>query len=106
MARVAALIGGSAGMLLAIFIVKCILDALTVFYSIIGATLLVPVIGGLYVRRAATRDAIAAIVAGMTTYLAMRYLTSATGWLNPNLWGLVASAAGFFVSLVLPRPRP
>lgn len=105
-ARIAALIGGTAGMLLAIFIVKGIIDALTVFYSIIGATLLVPVIGGLYVRRAATRDALAAIAFGMTTYLAMRYGTGATGWLNPNLWGLVASAAGFFVSLVLPRSRP
>ena len=37
---------------------------LTVFYSIIGATLLVPVVGGLFVREARTRDALASIAAG------------------------------------------
>ena len=68
-ARVAAFIGGSAGMLLAIFVVGEIIDALTVFYSIIGAALLVPVVGGLFVRDATTRDALAAIVAGMSAFL-------------------------------------
>ena len=51
-ARVAAFVGGSAGMLLAIFVVGDIIEALSVFYSIIGATLLVPVVGGLFVRGA------------------------------------------------------
>ena len=101
-ARVAAFIGGTAGMLLAMFVVRSIIDALTVFYSIIGATLLVPVVGGLYVQRARTREALAAIVVGMIAYLSIRYGTSGTGWLNPNLWGLLGSAAGFFVSLALP----
>ena len=50
-ARIAAFVGGSAGMLLAIFVVGEIIDALSVFYSIIGATLLVPVVGGLFVRK-------------------------------------------------------
>ena len=102
-ARIAALIGGTLGMLLAIFIVKGIIDALAVFYSIIGAALLVPVVGGLYVKRAGTTQAMTAIVAGMITYIGVRYGTTGTGWLNPNLWGLVASAAGFFVSLALQR---
>lgn len=101
-ARVAALIGGSAGMLLAIFLVKGIIDALAVFYSIIGATLLVPVVGGLYVKRATTRDALAAIVAGMTAYATIKYGTAGTGWLNPNLWGLIGSSGGFLVSLAAP----
>jgi SSS family solute:Na+ symporter len=106
-ARVAALIGGTAGMVLAVFVVQGIIDALSVFYSIIGATLLVPVVGGLYVSRAQTRDAMAAIVTGMIAYLSMKYGTAGTGWLNPNLWGLVGSAAGFFASLAMPhRSRP
>jgi SSS family solute:Na+ symporter len=102
-ARIAALIGGTLGMLLAIFIVKGVIDALAVFYSIIGAALLVPVVGGLYVKRAGTTQAMTAIAAGMITYLGVRYGTAAKGWLNPNLWGLVASAAGFFVSLAFQR---
>lgn len=102
-ARVAAFVGGSAGMLLAIFLVQEIIDALSVFYSIIGATLLVPVVGGLFVKRATKREALAAIAAGMIVFLIVKFGTAATGWLDPNLWGLVSSAAAFFVSLALPR---
>ena len=102
-ARAAAFVGGSAGMLLAIFVVGDIIDALSVFYSIIGATLLVPVVGGLFVRGATKRDALASIAAGMIVFLAIRFGTDQSGWLNPNLWGLVASAAAFFASLLISR---
>lgn len=102
-ARIAAFIGGSAGMLLAIFVVGEIIDALSVFYSIIGATLFVPVIGGLFVKSATRRDALVSIAAGMIAFLAMRFGTDRTGWLNPNLWGLVASAFGFFASRAMGR---
>lgn len=102
-ARIAAFVGGSAGMLLATFVVGEVITALSVFYSIIGAALLVPVLGGLFVKGATTRDAIAAIVAGMTAFLAVQYGTDRVGWLNPNLWGLIGSAVGFFASLLVPR---
>ena len=104
-ARVAAFVGGSAGMLLAIFVVGDIIEALSVFYSIIGATLLVPVVGGLFVRGATSREALASIATGMIAFLAVRYGTDRSGWLNPNLWGLIASAAGFFASLAVSRLR-
>lgn len=94
-ARIAALVGGTAGMLLAIFVVGEIITALSVFYSIIGAALLVPVVGGLFVKGAKTQDAIAAIVFGMTTFLAVQYGTDHKGWLNANFWGITASAIGF-----------
>jgi len=100
-ARIAAFAGGTAGMLLAIFVVGEIIDALAVFYSIIGATLLVPVVGGLFVKSATRRDALVSIAAGMIAFLAMRFGTDHTGWLNANLWGLVASAFGFFASRLL-----
>jgi SSS family solute:Na+ symporter len=100
-ARIAAFAGGTAGMLLAIFVVGEIIDALAVFYSIIGATLLVPVVGGLFVKGAKQRDALVSIAAGMIVFLAMRLGTDHTGWLNANLWGLVASALGFGASRLL-----
>jgi Na+/proline symporter len=100
-ARIAALVGGSAGMLLAIFIVKEIIDALYVFYSIVGATLLMPVVGGLFIKKAGTREALASIVVGMAALLTMQYGTTRLGWLNPNLWGLIGSAAGYFGSYLL-----
>lgn len=104
-ARIAAFIGGSAGMLLAIFVVKEIIDALYVFYSIVGATLLMPVVGGLYIKKAVTRDALAAIIVGMSALLTMQYGTDRTGWQNPNLWGLIGSAAGFLASYLARVPR-
>jgi SSS family solute:Na+ symporter len=104
-ARIAAFAGGSAGMLLAVFVVKEIIDALYVFYSIVGATLLVPVVGGLFIQRARTRDALTAIIVGMAALLAMQYGTDRTGWQNPNLWGLIGSGAGFFGSMLLAGSR-
>ncbi len=104
-ARIAALAGGTAGMLLAIFIVREIIAALSVFYSIIGATLLVPVVAGLFSKRAIARDALASIVLGMVTLLIFQYGTPRTGWYNPNLWGLIGSLAGFAASLSVPRAK-
>ena len=100
-ARLAALAGGTAGMVLAIFVVREIVTALSIFYAIIGATLLVPVVGGLFVKRAGSREALAAIGLGMATLLAVQFGTSRTGWWNPNLWGLIGSVVGFSVMLVI-----
>jgi SSS family solute:Na+ symporter len=102
-ARVAALSGGIAGMLLAIFVVSEIIAGLSVFYSIIGATLLVPVVGGLFIPQARTREALAAIIVGMAALLAVQLGTDRIGWMNPNLWGLLGSALGFGVSLLARR---
>jgi hypothetical protein len=41
----------------------------------------------------------------MSVFLAVQYGTDRTGWSNPNLWGIVASAAGFFVSLAARKLR-
>lgn len=102
-ARLAALSGGITGMLLAIFVVSEIIAGLSVFYSIIGATLLVPVVGGLFVRAARTADALAAIIVGMAALLTVQFGTDRTGWSNPNLWGLLGSALGFGASLLIRR---
>jgi SSS family solute:Na+ symporter len=102
-ARAAAFIGGTAGMLLAIFVVDQIITGLSVFYSIIGAALFVPVLGTLFVRGAGTRDALAAIVTGMAAFLAIQYGTDGKGWFNPNLWGITASALGFALSRLTAR---
>jgi solute:Na+ symporter, SSS family len=102
-ARIAALVGGCAGMLLAVFVVKEIITALSVFYSIIGATLLVPVVGGLFVKSAVTRDALAAIALGMIAFLTVQFGTDRLGWSNPNLWGLLGSTVGFAISRLSAR---
>jgi len=102
-ARLAALVGGAAGVLLAIFLLDSIIGALSIFYAVIGATLLVPVLGGLFVRRAGSAEALTSIACGMIVLLGVRFGTPATGWWNPSLWGLVASAIGYVGMLMTRR---
>jgi solute:Na+ symporter, SSS family len=103
-ARLAAVAGGIGGMLLALQL-PTILAALAIFFSLVGATLFVPVVGGLFVPRAGTPEALAAIACGMIALLAVQFGTDRSGWWNPNLWGLVSSAAGFAIVLLVRRVR-
>jgi Na+/proline symporter len=101
-ARTAALIGGALGMVLATQLAT-IIDALKIFYSLLSATLFVPVAGALLSKRAGSREAIAAIVCGVVTLLAVQFGTNRKGWWDPSLWGLAASAIGFSVMLATRR---
>lgn len=105
-ARGAALAGGILGMFLAMQLAT-VVGALAIFYSLMGATLLVPVVGGMLWPGASSRQALTAIVCGVGALLAVRFGTSHTGWMDPNLWGLAGSAAGFAAaSLGTERRRP
>ena len=101
-ARIAAVTGGVAGMILAVQFTT-IADALRVFYSLLGASLLVPVAGALLLPRANARDALAGIVGGVGTLLAVYFSTDRTGWQDPAFWGLIGSAVAFGLSCLLPR---
>lgn len=100
-ARAAALIGGVLGMFLATQLAT-IIDALRIFYSLLSATLFVPVAGALLSTRGGAREAMAAIVCGVTTLLAVQFGTDRTGWWDPSLWGLAASAVGY-VGMLMTR---
>lgn len=94
-ARASAVAGGTLGVVLSIYLAT-VIDALTIFYSLLGVSLFVPVIGGLYTRRAGSTEALAAITAGVLTLLVVRFgLADSYSWLDPTLAGLVAAAAAF-----------
>ncbi|OFW01076.1 MAG: hypothetical protein A3I61_13870 [Acidobacteria bacterium RIFCSPLOWO2_02_FULL_68_18] len=104
-ARLAAVAGGTLGVLLSIYLAT-VIGALTIFYSLLGVSLFVPVIGGLAVRRAGSSAAIAAIAAGMAALLAVRFGAGAAyPWLDPTLAGLVAAAAAFAAAIPTRRPQ-
>ena len=96
-ARVAAVGGGVLGIVLAVQLAT-IADALRIFYSLLGASLLVPVLASVLMARANARDAMAAIIGGVGTLLAVFFGTDRTGWQDPTLWGLVGSATAFAIS--------
>jgi SSS family solute:Na+ symporter len=81
-----------------------VIGALTIFYSLLGVSLFVPVIGGLYTSRADSAAALAAIAAGVGTLLAVRFgAGSSYAWLDPSLAGLVAAAIAFITVATIRR---
>ena len=103
-ARIAAITGGVLGIILAVQLAT-IADALRIFYSLLGASLLVPIVGAVVVPRAGAREAMAGIIGGVGTLLAVYFGTDRSGWQDPTLWGLAGSTVAFAVSLLL-SPRP
>jgi hypothetical protein len=79
---------------------------LAVFYTLLGVSLTVPLVGGLYIRRAGTPEALTAIGCGVLVMLGVQIATAGRGmWgVTPALAGIVAAAIGFTVVLVS-RPR-
>jgi solute:Na+ symporter, SSS family len=100
-ARLAAVAGGILGVALSIFL-GTIVSAMTVFYSLLGVSLFVPVLGGLYSRRAGSPEALAAIGAGVATLLVVRFgVAAGQAWLDPTLSGLAAATVAFVVVLLI-----
>lgn len=103
-ARVAAVAGGIGGVILAIQLAT-IVDALRIFYSLLSVSLFVPVIGGLLARRAGAPEALASMAAGISTLLIVTFATGGRGYglLNPDLSGLLASAAAYVLIMTFRR---
>ncbi|HTM04207.1 MAG TPA: sodium:solute symporter family protein [Vicinamibacterales bacterium] len=100
-ARGAALAGGIGGVLLA-FKLQTVVGALQIFYTLLGVSLFVPIVGGLYVRRATTGAALASIAAGITTAIAVQFTPHAPAWwLDPSLTGIAAAAVVFAAALLI-----
>ena len=103
-ARLSAVVGGALGVVLSIYLVT-VIQALGIFYSLLGVSLFVPLLGGLYSRRAGAAEALAAIAAGITTLLLVRFaLAGQYGWLDPTLAGIVAAGAAFFLVMMVRLP--
>jgi SSS family solute:Na+ symporter len=104
-ARLAALAGAGLGVGLAILLPN-VIGALSLFYSVLSVSLFVPVVAGLYVPRARTREALLAIVFGVATLLAVQAGTGGRGLgvVSPVLAGLIVASLACALG-VLARPR-
>jgi SSS family solute:Na+ symporter len=92
-ARGAAIAGGTLGVLLAL-VTPTVIGALSIFYTLLGVSLFVPIVAGLYLKRVGTPETLAAIGAGILLMLATYLATGGRGFgaLSPALVGLIASA--------------
>ncbi|MGE5813197.1 MAG: sodium:solute symporter family protein [Acidobacteriota bacterium] len=97
-ARLAAVAGGAGGVVLATQL-ETIIGALSIFYSLLGVSLFVPVVAGLFWKRGGAPEALASILAGVATLLVVHVSTRGVGFglLNPNLLGLAAAALTYIV---------
>jgi SSS family solute:Na+ symporter len=106
-ARVLAVTRGAAvvcgGIAIALAIVSpTIIGVIGVFYGLLGVSLFVPILAGLYVGRAGTPEALASIAAGVATMAALQLATGGRGvaGMTPALAGLTAAAIGFVVVFI------
>jgi solute:Na+ symporter, SSS family len=87
---------------------KNVVDALGFFYTLVGVSLFVPIIAGLYLRRPRALDALAAIAGGIVAAVGAQLWTGGKpiGLFTPAMCGLLAAAAAFaLVTLVFSRRR-
>jgi SSS family solute:Na+ symporter len=103
-ARLAAVAGGIGGMVVALRL-ETIIGGLRIFYSLLSVSLFVPVLGGLFVRRAGAPAALASMIAGIGVLLLATYGGGGRGVgpLNPEMLGLLASAAAYTLVMMVPR---
>ncbi len=97
-ARISAVSGGAAAVGLAI-VSQTVVDALSIFYTLLSVSLFVPVLAGLYSARASAREAIAAMSAGVTAVVVVQVVNGGRPvWsLTPALVGLIAATLAYFV---------
>jgi solute:Na+ symporter, SSS family len=75
-----------------------VVGALGVFYSLMSAGLFVPVVGGLWWRRASPLAGLAGVLGGVLGMLAARWFGAGLpAWCPPSLVGIGVSAVAFFV---------
>jgi SSS family solute:Na+ symporter len=105
LARIVAVGAGLIGIGMAV-VIPTVVDALVIFYSVITATLFVPVAAALVTTRGGQPEALAAMAAGLAAWIAVRFLVAggtALGMPAP-LCGIAAAAAAF-VAVTLARGR-
>lgn len=100
--RVTAIVSGIVGVALAIAL-GSVLNALTIFYTLLGVSLFVPILAGLYVRRAGTPEAMASMFGGVGTMVVVQAATGGRGifGMTPALAGLIAASAAFLVVFMI-----
>lgn len=104
-ARVTAVLLGAVAVMLAMT-AESVIGALSIFYTLMGVGLFVPMLAGLFIPRAATAGALAATLSGIAAVLAAQTLGNpGPAWMTPAMYGLLTSVVAMAVSLaVLPAP--
>jgi len=108
-ARGAAVAGAVLAVLVALVLAADVVDALGIFYTLLGVSLFVPVVSGLFSRRGGAAAALCAVAGGVAIAAAIE-LTQGRGFfhgLTPPMWGIALAAAAYaIVAVAVPRRTP
>ena len=99
-ARWTAVVAGVAGMSLAILL-GSVINALTIFYTLIGVSLFIPILAGLYSQRTTSSIALGTMIVGVSVAFGLHVATSGRGWgiVSPATAGLAAATVVWVISL-------
>ena len=99
-ARWTTVVAATFGVALAIAL-GSVVDALTIFYTLLSVSLFVPILAGLFVPRTGSAAALASIAAGVGAMLIVQFATGGRGWgiVTPALGGLIAALAAWLIAL-------
>ena len=100
-ARMATIASGTLAVGIAL-VFQSVISTLTIFYTLLGVSLFVPILAGLYSPRTSSRAALASMAAGVCGMLATYAATGGAGWgaWTPALTGLLAAIAAWRISLI------
>ena len=107
LARWTAVCGGAAGTALAI-VLGSVVNALTIFYTLVGVSLFVPILAGLYVRRTSAAGALLTMIAGVAAAVTVHVLTGGRGFglFSPAVAGLAAAIGVWVITLFVSKTHP
>jgi len=96
--RLTAVVAGALGVLVAI-LASDVIDALSIFYTLMAVSLFVPILAGLFTRRPRPTAALAAIVCGVIVVVAVQFGVGPAGikGFTPAMLGLVGAFGAYVV---------
>ncbi len=107
-ARISAVVCGALAASLAVWL-ETVYSALTIFYTLLTAALMLPLIFGLYTKKVSALAALAAMVVSVGVTFAVHFLTAGQGYnsVPPAIFGITLGAiALIIVSVLSPKTTP
>jgi len=104
-ARLAAVAGSVLAVAIAVSVAKDIVDALAIFYTLLGVSLFVPMIAGLFTRRRDPAAALSAIAGGVLGAAGVHWFRG-PGFLyglTPPMWGIAVAGVAYAGATMLTR---
>jgi SSS family solute:Na+ symporter len=107
-ARLAAVVGSLLAVTIAIWLAADVLQALKFFYTLLGVSLFVPVVAGLFSGRGDAISALAAIAGGVVLATIVQW-TRGAGFLyglTPPMWGIALAAVAYMMTAAILKREP